>query len=188
MEFPHPFHENDRLSRTRGKHRGQGEGCVAVLVLAIITQAARWRAFPLPSPVGHMYSRGWTKVVGDIMEAGGRMDVGGFQFHMCELRSTTGTLSSGLGRTDARTDSTTSDVPCENPPCGSVCATTKQQLPASETTSARASKQRNPSPDHRWSSGDSQDTRISGDATAQWRSGWIPRFADRENRSNIWAE
>jgi len=31
------------------------------------------------------------------MEAGGRMDVGGFQFHMCELRSTTGTLSSGLG-------------------------------------------------------------------------------------------
>lgn len=35
---PHPFHENDRLPRMRGKYRGRG---AAVLVLAIITQAAR---------------------------------------------------------------------------------------------------------------------------------------------------
>ncbi|XP_011063776.1 PREDICTED: uncharacterized protein LOC105151644 [Acromyrmex echinatior] len=37
---PHPFHENDRLPRMRGKHGGRGRGA-AVLVLAIITQAAR---------------------------------------------------------------------------------------------------------------------------------------------------
>lgn len=80
---------------------------------------------PFALHVGHMYSRGWTKVVGDIMEAGGRTDVGGFQFHMCELRSTTGTLSSGLGRTDRSDDV---QRPHENPLCGSVCATTKQQL------------------------------------------------------------
>lgn len=45
---------------------------------------------------------------------------------MCELRSTTGTLSSGLGRTDRSDD--VRRRPHENPPCGSVCATTKQQL------------------------------------------------------------
>jgi len=77
------------------------------------------------------------KVVGDIMEAGGRMDVGGFQFHMCELRSTTGTLSSGLGRTD-RSD----DVrhPHENPLCGSVCATTKQQLRQRDNESVKTAQ------------------------------------------------
>lgn len=122
MEFPTLF---TKMIVCREWEENTGGRGAAVLVLAIITQAARWRAFPLPSLIGHMYSRGWMKVIGDIMEASGWTDVGGFQFHMCELRSTTGTLSSGLGRTDRFDDVRR---PHENPPCGSVCATTKQQL------------------------------------------------------------
>lgn len=37
------------------------------------------RAAPIYTPKGHMYSRGWTKVVGDIMGV-----QRGFQFHMRE--------------------------------------------------------------------------------------------------------
>lgn len=102
---------------------------------------------PLPCPsspftpfslsAGHMYSRGWTKVIGDIMEANGR--VGGFQFHMCELRSTTGTLSSGLDeRTDGRTDLTTSDTPMKIPV--RVRLRNDKTTAAPATTSARSSK------------------------------------------------
>lgn len=91
----------------RGKH--EGARCCYVGPPDHCASCKMTRLSPAPhlTPsslgVGHMYSRGWTKVIGDIMEANGR--VGGFQFHMCELRSTTGTLSSGLDeRTDGRMD------------------------------------------------------------------------------------
>lgn len=96
----------------------------------------------------------------------GPTNVGGFQFHMCELRSATGTLSSGLGeRTDGRTDRS-DDIrrPYENPLCGSVCATTKQQLRQRETMTARSSKQHDPLPDHR---------------SILWDPGCVWRFAGR---------
>lgn len=99
---PYPFHENDRLPRTRGKHRGRSS---AMLVLPIIAQAARWRASPLRA--SHMYSRGWTKVIGDIMEAGGRTDghVGGLSVpHVWTSQHDGNPFLFGLRCTDGRTD------------------------------------------------------------------------------------
>lgn len=103
----------------------------AMLVLPIIAQAARWRASPLPlvSPLLLQCRPYVFEGVdeGDRWYNGSKRTCRGFQFHMCELRSTTGTLSSGL---DERTDGQIwrRPTPPWKSPCGYVCATTKQQL------------------------------------------------------------
>lgn len=113
-------------------------------ILLIIAQAARWRAAPIYTPKGHMYSRGWTKVVDDIMGV-----QRGFQFHMRESWTAQQEPFQPTEETDRRTKGRVSSRPTPpwKSPAGSFASgllarATKQQLHHFDDTEIRQNTRR----------------------------------------------
>lgn len=131
--FPTLSTKNGRLSWTEENTREGGKKkCCYAGPSDHCASCKMTRLSHLLSVSGHMYLRGWTKVVGDIMESrrtDGRQGLSvphvwtsqhnGNPFF--ELRLT-------KERTNGRTERDHVGHPRENPSCGFVCATTKQQL------------------------------------------------------------
>lgn len=125
----HEWEEN-----TKGRDVGPPDHCASCKMTrlspgALVSPPPPPRRTPSPLGAGHMYSRGWTKVIGDIMEANGR--VRGLSVPHVWTSQHNGNPFFGVrrnGRTDGWMDPTTSDTPMKIPGAGCVCATTKQQL------------------------------------------------------------